>query len=78
MSRTKAPRKPKAAPSIPPQELLTQALMLALSAPTDDDIDRAVALAEEIARNCSEFEIFAAKRDALRRLNMIGGAANGN
>lgn len=77
MSRTKAPRKPKVPASFP-QVLLTQALILALTAPTDDDVDRAVGLAEDIARNCSECEVFAAKRDALRRLNMIGNAANGN
>lgn len=77
MSRTKAPRKRKAAASFP-QVLLTQALILALTAPTDDDVDRAVGLAEGIARNCSELEVFAAKRDALKHLNMIGGAANGD
>lgn len=77
MSRTKAPRKRKTAISFP-QVLLTQALILALTAPTDDDVDRAVGLAEDIARNCSECEVFTAKRDALRRLNMIGNAADGN
>lgn len=61
-----------------PAAMLTDALVLALTAPTDKDVDRAVALAEEIARACSEFEVFAAKRDALRRLNMIGDSPDGD
>lgn len=56
-----------------PQELLTDALVLGLTAPTDAQVDRAVALAERIAGLCSEFEIFAAKRDALSRVRMIKG-----
>lgn len=57
-----------------PQELLTNALVLGLTAPTDAEVDRAVALAERVAALCSEFEIFAAKRDALTRVRMIRGA----
>lgn len=67
---------PKGAP-LPikePQELLTDALVLGLTAPTDAEVDRAVALAERVAVLCSEFEIFAAKRDALTRVRMIRGA----
>ena len=54
-----------------PQELLTNALVLGLTADTDDQVDRAVALAERIALLCSEFEVFAAKRDALKRVRML-------
>ena len=64
-------------PTIPiqePQELLTNALVLGLTADTDDQVDRAVALAERIAVLCSEFEVFAAKRDALKRVRMLKGA----
>ena len=57
-----------------PQELLTNALVLGLTADTDDQVDRAVALAERIAVLCSEFEVFAAKRDALKRVRMLKGA----
>jgi len=57
-----------------PQELLTDALVLGLTAPTDAEVDRAVALAERVAALCSEFEIFAAKRDALTRVRMMRGA----
>jgi hypothetical protein len=57
-----------------PQELLTNALVLGLTADTDPEVDRAVALAERIAVLCSEFEIFAAKRDALTRVRMLKGA----
>lgn len=57
-----------------PQELLTDALVLGLTADTDEQVDRAVALAERIAVLCSEFEIFAAKRDALTRVRMLKGA----
>jgi hypothetical protein len=57
-----------------PQELLTDALVLGLTAPTDAEVDRAVALAERVAALCSEFEIFAAKRDALTRVRRIRGA----
>ena len=57
-----------------PQELLTDALVLGLIAPTDAEVDRAVALAERVAALCSEFEIFAAKRDALTRVRRIRGA----
>ena len=67
---------PKGAP-LPikePQELLTDALVLGLTADTDAQVDRAVALAERIATLCSEFEIFAAKRDALKRVRMLKGA----
>ncbi len=56
-----------------PQELLTEALVLGLTANTDERVDKAVALAERIATMCSEFEIFAAKRDALSRVRMIKG-----
>ena len=57
-----------------PQELLTDALVLGLTAPTDAEVDRAVALAERVAALCSELEIFAAKRNALTRVCMIRGA----
>jgi hypothetical protein len=53
---------------------LTDALVLGLTADTDAEVDRAVALAERIAVLCSEFEIFAAKRDALTRVRMLKGA----
>ena len=56
-----------------PQELLTDALVLGLTASTDERVDKAVALAERIAALCSEFEIFAAKRDALKRVYMLKG-----
>ena len=72
---TKSPR--RKAPPLPvkePQELLTDALVLGLTADTDPEVDRAVALAERIAVLCSEFEIFAAKRDALMRVRMLKGA----
>lgn len=59
-----------------PAAMLTDALVLALTAPTDKDVDRAVSLAEDIARNCSEFEVFAAKRDALQRVKMLDGGDN--
>jgi hypothetical protein len=73
--RAKGPR--RKAPPLPiqePQELLTNALVLGLTADTDAEVDRAVALAERIAVLCSEFEIFAAKRDALTRVRMLKGA----
>lgn len=60
------------APSLSTQEMLTTALVLALTAPNDAAMDRAVALAETIAKQCSEFEVFAAKRDSLKRVNMLG------
>ena len=69
---TKAPR--RKAPPLPikePQELLTDALVLGLTADTDERVDQAVALAERIAVLCSEFEVFAAKRDALKRVLML-------
>lgn len=53
------------------QELLTDALVLGLTAPSDDAVDRAVALAERVACACSEWEVFAAKRDALFRVRML-------
>ena len=56
-----------------PQKLLTDALVLGLTASTDERVDKAVALAERIAVMCSEFEIFAAKRDALKRVYMLKG-----
>lgn len=69
---TKAPR--RRTPPLPikePQELLTDALVLGLTTDTDAEVDQAVALAERIALLCSEFEVFAAKRDALKRVRML-------
>ena len=69
---TKAPRRKAPPPPIKePQEVLTDALVLALTADTDERVDQAVALAERIAVLCSEFEVFAAKRDALKRVLML-------
>lgn len=69
---TKSPRRKAPPPPIKePQELLTDALVLALTADTDERVDQAVALAERIAVLCSEFEVFAAKRDALKRVRML-------
>ena len=56
-----------------PQELLTDAFVLGLTGQTDQELDRAIAWAEEIGALCSEFEIHAAKRDALRRVRKLKG-----
>lgn len=43
---------------------LTRALVLAILAPDQQRVDRATALAEEIAANCTPKQIAAAKRNA--------------
>jgi hypothetical protein len=73
-NKVRTARKKPSMPIQEPQELLTNALVLGLTADTDDQVDRAVALAERIAVLCSEFEVFAAKRDALTRVRMLKGA----
>ena len=45
---------------------LTQALILALLAPDQARADRATALAEEIAANCTAKQIASAKRAAVK------------
>ena len=66
---------PKGSPLSPktPQELLTDAFVLGLTGETDAEIDQAIAWAEQVAALCSEFEIHAAKRDALRRVRKLKG-----
>lgn len=66
---------PKGSPLPPktPQELLTDAFVLGLTGETDAEIDQAIAWAEQVAALCSEFEIHAAKRDALRRVRKLKG-----
>lgn len=66
---------PKGSPLPPktPQELLTDAFVLGLTGETDAEIDQAIAWAEQVAALCSEFEIHAAKRDALRRVRNLKG-----
>lgn len=65
----------KGSPPLPktPQELLTDAFVLGITGQTDQEIDRAIAWAEEVGVLCSEFEIHAAKRDALRRVRKLKG-----
>ena len=66
---------PKGSPLPPktPQELLTDAFVLGLTGQTDQELDQAIAWAEQVAALCSEFEIHAAKRDALRRVRNLKG-----
>ena len=66
---------PKGSPPLPktPQELLTDAFVLGLTGQTDQEIDQAIAWAEQVGALCSEFEIHAAKRDALRRVRNLKG-----
>jgi enoyl-CoA hydratase/carnithine racemase len=52
-------------------EALTQALVLAVTAPSDDKAKQAVQLAERIAANMSEIEVAQAKRDAEAHLENI-------
>ena len=56
-----------------PQELLADAFVLGLTGQTDQEIDQAIAWAEQVGALCSEFEIHAAKRDALRRVRKLKG-----
>ena len=46
------------------QSALTQALLLALLAPDQERADRATALAESIAQDCTPKQIATAKRNA--------------
>jgi len=46
--------------------LLTHALVLAILAPDQARADRAIAMAEEIAANCTPKQIAAAKRAAVK------------
>jgi hypothetical protein len=56
-----------------PSRLLADALVLGLTGQTDDEIDQAIERAEQIAPLCSELEILAAKRDALKRVRKLKG-----
>lgn len=47
------------------QQALTQALILAVTAPTDEQATRAVKLAERIAANCTPAQVTAAQDAAL-------------
>lgn len=49
------------------REALTLALFLGLTAPTDADADAVTEVAEQIARNMTETDVRAAKRNALAR-----------
>jgi hypothetical protein len=57
-----------------PQEALTQALFLAITAPTDADSQRAVELAQDLIGgfSLSELEVAAAKREAAARAGTGG------
>jgi hypothetical protein len=48
------------------QSALTQALVLALTAPDQQRADRAIALAESIGAGCTAKQIAAAKRNAAK------------
>ncbi len=61
-----------------PLEALTEALILAITAPDDERANRAIALADEIAALCPAGHIALAKRAALDYLRSLDGApANG-
>ena len=61
-----------------PLEALTEALILAITAPDDERAARAIALADEIASMCPAGYIALAKRAALDHLRSLDGApANG-
>ena len=61
-----------------PLEALTEALILAITAPDDERADRAMALADEIAALCPAGHIALAKRAALNYLRSLdGGTING-
>jgi|Laugresu1bdmlbsd_1035121.scaffolds.fasta_scaffold299174_1 hypothetical protein len=61
-----------------PLEALTEALILAITAPDDDRANRAIALADEIAALCPAGHIALAKRAALDYLRSLDGdTANG-
>ena len=47
-----------------PTTALTQALLLAITAPDQERADRAIALAESIGAGCTEKQIASAKRNA--------------
>lgn len=49
-----------------PKDRLIQVLILALTAPTDADAQKAGALAEEFARDCSKVEVEACKDIAIK------------
>lgn len=55
------------------RRLLADALVLGLTGQTDAEIDQAIIRAEQLAPHCSEFEIHAAKRDALKRVRKLKG-----
>lgn len=56
-----------------PLEALTEALILAITAPDDDRANRAMALADEIAAMCPAGHIALAKRAALDYLRSLDG-----
>lgn len=56
-----------------PLEALTEALILAITAPDDDRANRAMALADEIAALCPAGHIALAKRAALDYLRSLDG-----
>jgi hypothetical protein len=49
-----------------PTAELTHALVLAILAPDQERVDRAIAMAEEIAANCTAKQIASAKRAAIK------------
>ena len=59
--------------AITPLEALTEALILAITAPDDERADRAIALADEIAALCPAGHIALAKRAALDYLRSLDG-----
>jgi hypothetical protein len=56
-----------------PLEALTEALILAITAPDDDRANRAITLADEIAALCPAGHIALAKRAALDYLRSLDG-----
>lgn len=52
-------------------EALTQALILAVTAPTDNKAAQAIQLAERISTGMSEHEVAQAKRDAQAHLDTL-------
>jgi hypothetical protein len=51
---------------VSPTTVLTNALILAITAPDQQRADRAIALAESIGAGCTAKQIAAAKRNALK------------
>lgn len=56
-----------------PRDALVLALMLAVTAPTDEMSQSCVEMAEVIAAGLSEFEVASAKRGALAQIAEIEG-----